>query len=60
MQMRRLMVYASCLDGHDPVRLFEKRMNAPKGKFKKLSLICVEQNICFLRVACEKLCYIIN
>ncbi|KAL2926226.1 Transcription antitermination protein NusB [Bienertia sinuspersici] len=38
----RLIVYASCLDGQDPVRLFEKRMNAPKELgyvFDKSSLL---------------------
>lgn len=36
------IVYASCLDGQDPVRLFEKRMNAPKESgyvFDKSSLL---------------------
>ena len=27
----RLITYAACLEGSDPVRLFEKRMNARRG-----------------------------
>lgn len=41
-ELALLIVYASCLDGHDPVRLFEKRMNAPKESgyiFNKSSLL---------------------
>ncbi|CAO2815278.1 unnamed protein product [Amaranthus hypochondriacus] len=41
-ELALLMVYASCLDGHDPLRLFEKRMNAPKESeyvFDKSSLL---------------------
>ncbi|KNA10560.1 hypothetical protein SOVF_143190 [Spinacia oleracea] len=36
------IVYASCLDGHNPVRLFEKRMNSPRESeyiFDKSSLL---------------------
>ncbi|XP_074312637.1 uncharacterized protein LOC141648078 isoform X2 [Silene latifolia] len=29
-ELALLIVYASCMDGHDPVRLFEKRLNAPR------------------------------
>lgn len=41
-ELALLIVYASCLDGQDPVRLFEKRMNAPKEPgyvFDKSSLL---------------------
>ncbi|KAH9617849.1 hypothetical protein KSS87_005909 [Heliosperma pusillum] len=41
-ELALLIVYASCLDGHDPVRLFEKRLNAPRESeyiFDKSSLL---------------------
>uniref|UniRef100_A0A803LEE2 NusB/RsmB/TIM44 domain-containing protein n=1 Tax=Chenopodium quinoa TaxID=63459 RepID=A0A803LEE2_CHEQI len=41
-ELALLIVYASCLDGHNPVRLFEKRMNAPRESryvFNKNSLL---------------------
>lgn len=41
-ELALLIVYASCLDGHDPVRLFEKRLNAPRDAdyvFDKSSLL---------------------
>uniref|UniRef100_A0A803LN38 Uncharacterized protein n=1 Tax=Chenopodium quinoa TaxID=63459 RepID=A0A803LN38_CHEQI len=41
-ELALLIVYASCLDGHNPVRVFEKRMNAPRESgyvFNKSSLL---------------------
>ncbi|KAK9690380.1 hypothetical protein RND81_09G123500 [Saponaria officinalis] len=41
-ELALLIVYASCLDGMDPVRLFEKRLNAPREPeyvFDKSSLL---------------------
>ncbi|KAG6781843.1 hypothetical protein POTOM_014758 [Populus tomentosa] len=38
----RLIIYAACLEGSDPIRLFEKRMNArrePGYEFDKASLL---------------------
>lgn len=29
--MGRLVVYAACLEGSDPIRLFEKRLNSRRG-----------------------------
>lgn len=37
--MRRLILYAACLEGSDPVRLFEKRINARRGKSYVLSYL---------------------
>lgn len=32
MAMFRMIAYAACLEGSDPVRLFDKRVNAKRGK----------------------------
>lgn len=29
----RVILYAACLEGSDPIRLFEKRINARRGKY---------------------------